>query len=100
MPLVRLKDKGQMTLPADIRRRLGLEQGDVLEAELQDGKVVLSPKAVVDREAVFARLEAMAERVRARWEAEGKSEEEMLRLVDEAVGASRAVRASGEKRKK
>ena len=35
--------KGQVTLPADIRRRLGLKQGDTVAFRLEDGRVVLTP---------------------------------------------------------
>jgi bifunctional DNA-binding transcriptional regulator/antitoxin component of YhaV-PrlF toxin-antitoxin module len=81
----------------DIRRELALDEGDVLEAQVEDGKIVLTPKELVDRrEAAFKRIEAIAERARARWEAEGKTEEEMERLIEEEVEAVRAERYARE----
>lgn len=40
---VRLSSKGQLTLPAAVREQLRLEQGDPLELDVVDGRVVLSP---------------------------------------------------------
>ena len=39
--MVRMREKGQMTLPLEVRRQLGLHQGDLLEASVKDGKVLL-----------------------------------------------------------
>ena len=35
--------KGQVTVPADLRHRLGLKHGDNVRFELQDNRVVLTP---------------------------------------------------------
>ncbi len=54
MPLIQLKTKAQLTLPVKIRRALGLERGDYLEANLQDDKIILTPiKAINKSEAWF-----------------------------------------------
>ncbi|MGH7965384.1 MAG: AbrB/MazE/SpoVT family DNA-binding domain-containing protein [Candidatus Binatia bacterium] len=50
MPLVRVKQKFQVTIPDNVRRRAGLEVGDMLEAKNQGKVIILKPKAVVDRE--------------------------------------------------
>ncbi len=45
--LVRMQEKGQVTLPADVHRRLGLKKGDVVAVtETEDG-VLISPRQVV-----------------------------------------------------
>src|SRR6266851_4003503 len=45
--LVRIQEKGQVTLPADVRRRLGLKKGDLVAVtETADG-VLISPQQVV-----------------------------------------------------
>lgn len=51
MSLVKIKHKGQMTIPVEIRDRLQLHQGDLLEATTDGRSVILTPKALVDREA-------------------------------------------------
>lgn len=50
MPLVKVKEKYQVTLPASVRKKLGLVVGDVLEATVEDNKITLTPKSVIDRE--------------------------------------------------
>jgi AbrB family looped-hinge helix DNA binding protein len=40
---------GQITLPAPVRKRLGIEEGDVVEIEVIDEKAVLIPKRLVDK---------------------------------------------------
>jgi AbrB family looped-hinge helix DNA binding protein len=40
----KLSTKGQVVLPGPIRRKLGLEAGDLLEATLEAGRLVLVPK--------------------------------------------------------
>jgi AbrB family looped-hinge helix DNA binding protein len=49
MPYVKVKTKGQVTIPAEFRRDLNLKEGDLLEAVVERGGVVLKPKTVVDR---------------------------------------------------
>ena len=49
MPYVKVKTKGQVTIPAEFRRDLNLKEGDLLEAAIERGGIVLKPKAVVDR---------------------------------------------------
>lgn len=52
MSLVRIKEKYQITVPLELRERLGLELGDYLEASVEDGRLILTPKDVVDRDPV------------------------------------------------
>jgi AbrB family looped-hinge helix DNA binding protein len=40
----KLSTKGQIVLPGPIRRRLGLRTGDPLEANVEDGRIVLTPR--------------------------------------------------------
>jgi AbrB family looped-hinge helix DNA binding protein len=49
MPYVRVKTKGQVTIPAEFRRGLNLKEGDLLEASVARGGIVLKPKSLVDR---------------------------------------------------
>lgn len=91
MALVKLKQKGQMTLPAEIRAALSLKEGDLLEVSVENGKVSLSPKMVVDRRAeAFGRMEEIGNRVRERLAAEGKTEDDLERMIEDAVREVRA----------
>ena len=49
VPLARVKQKGQVTIPAPIREELGLDEGDYVEVTREDNRIVLTPKAMVDR---------------------------------------------------
>lgn len=47
--LVRIQRKGQMTLPSRFRSAVGVSEGDMIEVSVQRGKIILTPKIVVDR---------------------------------------------------
>ncbi|MCS6849079.1 MAG: AbrB/MazE/SpoVT family DNA-binding domain-containing protein [Anaerolineae bacterium] len=49
---IRVRGKGEITLPVDIRQKLGLEAGSLLTAELTAEGVLLKPAEVVAREAM------------------------------------------------
>jgi len=38
---VRVKRKGQVTIPSELRSRLGIKEGALLEVETEDGAIVL-----------------------------------------------------------
>jgi AbrB family looped-hinge helix DNA binding protein len=50
MPVVTVKNKYQVVIPAKVREQVGIHVGDLLEAKAQNGKVILTPKSLVDRE--------------------------------------------------
>jgi AbrB family looped-hinge helix DNA binding protein len=47
--VVKIGVSRQVVIPKKIHDRLGLEPGDFLEAELKDGKVVLTPQALIEK---------------------------------------------------
>lgn len=49
MPIVKVKTKGQVTLPTSMRQRMGLKVGDLLKVDEDRGNIVLSPQTIVDR---------------------------------------------------
>jgi AbrB family looped-hinge helix DNA binding protein len=51
MPMVRLLDHGQVTIPKSLREALNLQKGDLAEAELDGERIVITPKKLVRREA-------------------------------------------------
>jgi AbrB family looped-hinge helix DNA binding protein len=51
--LSKVTRNGQITLPATIRRKLGIEEGDVVEMSIEDEKVVLAPKKLVDKSQAY-----------------------------------------------
>jgi AbrB family looped-hinge helix DNA binding protein len=40
---VRVKRKGQVTIPAELRSKLGIEEGAILEIKEEQGAIVLKP---------------------------------------------------------
>ena len=47
MTLMRVRRMAQLTLPAEVRRALNVQEGDYLEAQIVKGGVLLRPVAVV-----------------------------------------------------
>lgn len=45
--LARIREKGQITLPADIRRKYNLKEGDVVGFQETPEGILISPKAVI-----------------------------------------------------
>ncbi|MGH8992236.1 MAG: AbrB/MazE/SpoVT family DNA-binding domain-containing protein [Acidimicrobiia bacterium] len=41
--MAQVSGRGTITLPSEIRRALGLREGDVLTVSVQDGRIVLAP---------------------------------------------------------
>jgi AbrB family looped-hinge helix DNA binding protein len=55
MTTIAVSEKGQVTLPIDIRRKAGLKPRSRVEVEFRDGEVVLRPaKTIRELEGVFA----------------------------------------------
>lgn len=40
-PLVQLSSRGQLTLPAEVRKALGLRAGDAFSVRVEDGEIIL-----------------------------------------------------------
>jgi AbrB family looped-hinge helix DNA binding protein len=50
MPLIKIKEKGQLTLPAKIRERHGLDVGDYVEVKEEGNRIILVPQKISDRD--------------------------------------------------
>lgn len=61
MPLVRVKSKAQITLPAQVRRALNIKEGDYLRVEIEDGVILMAAQNIDDRPPVA--LSAEGERM-------------------------------------
>lgn len=49
MNTTRIQHKGQVTIPTRVREQAGLSKGDLVEFAFQRGKIVITPKLIVDR---------------------------------------------------
>lgn len=47
-----LSSKGQVVIPLEIRKRLGLPAGAVISCEVVDGKIILDPKGCRDEASI------------------------------------------------
>ena len=58
MTLIRLRPKGQLTLPDSIRRLAHIDPGDVLEVTVEDAGIVLRAKKLIDADQAWFWTEA------------------------------------------
>ncbi len=49
MTLVKLKEKGQVTIPAAVREQISAHKGDMFEVAVANGNIVLKPQDIVTR---------------------------------------------------
>jgi len=71
--------RGQITLPAELRHRLGIKEGGVVTLEERHGELVLRPAAVVE-------LTMYSDEDIARWDAEDElSDAERARIKKKLV---------------
>lgn len=99
MPLVTVKKKFQVVIPQEVREALNIGEGDILEAQVEGGRLVYTPKQVVDRNAFFDRLEAIASEAEAKWRTEGLTDDDIEAMILEEVKKVRSERyAKGEER--
>ena len=51
--LVKVTRNGQITIPAEVRKELGIEEGDYMEVTLKEGVIMISPAQVVDKSQAY-----------------------------------------------
>jgi len=84
--LVRVQEKGQVTLPANVRRKYGLKKGDVVSVTQTDAGILITPQEVLAMQA----LDQIGEALRAK----GLTLEELIesgreirgKLIEEEYG--------------
>ncbi len=47
MSVTKLKEKGQITLPVDIRREINAQKGDMFDVQVDNGKVIMTLQRLV-----------------------------------------------------
>lgn len=86
MPIVKIMQHGQITIPKKFRELLSLEKGDLVEAELEGAKIVITPKRLVDDKALKELLSVMDS---VHQKNRGVNEEEVMQDVQKAVAELR-----------
>ncbi|PIU53124.1 MAG: AbrB family transcriptional regulator [Deltaproteobacteria bacterium CG07_land_8_20_14_0_80_60_11] len=83
MPVVKILRHGQITLPKEIRKIMGVEEGDLLEVGLENARVFLQPKILVDKETMFS--EAGKIKIKEALEALQKKEKKEFDNIDDLI---------------
>ena len=92
MSLITVKPKFQVTIPAKLRRDIDLREGDVMEASILDGGILLRPMEVVDRDAAADRIAANFATVGPSSEDVGRSEDAVMADTIADIAESRRER--------
>ena len=92
MPLVTVKPKFQVTIPAKLRKGIDLHEGDLMEATIVGDGILLRPKEVVDRNAAADRIASILARVEPSPEDTGRSENEIMEDVIADIAEARRER--------
>jgi AbrB family looped-hinge helix DNA binding protein len=91
MPLVKVKDKFQVTIPASLRKAIKLDIGDLLEAEIREDGILLSRKTVTDNKDLLQKFKkVLFETMPEDSPFANKSESELMDIAIEAVKDTRA----------
>jgi AbrB family looped-hinge helix DNA binding protein len=98
MTLVRLRERAQITLPQELRDALKVKQGDYLEAEVVEGKLILKPVAVIARETARQELLDMLSGP-SRWKGPGPepSDDELMEEIVGGIEEDRRKRREGDR---
>ena len=96
MPLVTVKPKFQITIPAKLRKGLDLHEGDLLEATVVGDGILFRPKEVVDRNTAADRITSILARIEPLPENAGRSEDEVMEDVMADIARARSERHARE----
>src|SRR6266478_7241383 len=85
MALVRMLRGRQVTLPAEARKALKLNEGDYLDLQVTNGAVTLKPVTVIDRAEADRQLDAILSRVNYIGPEPPPSEDEAMDMAAEEI---------------
>ena len=55
MSLVKVKKFAQVTIPADIRQKAHIDEGDYVEVKYEGNKIIIIPKRITDKSVDWAK---------------------------------------------
>jgi AbrB family looped-hinge helix DNA binding protein len=88
--VVRPLRRGQLTIPAEFRRRLGIADDTLLQLTLQEGKIEITPVVATPAAEMAWARELYAMFAPVRQEAQELEEAEIDALIDETVDEVRS----------
>jgi AbrB family looped-hinge helix DNA binding protein len=53
MTLSKVTRHGQITIPAGLRKQVGIEEGDLVELQVKEDHIVLMPKKLIDKSQAY-----------------------------------------------
>ena len=53
MSLTKVTRNGQVTIPAEMRRQVGIDEGDLIELEVVGDHLILVPKKLIDKSQAY-----------------------------------------------
>ena len=96
MPLVTVKPKFQVTIPAKLRRGINLHEGDIMQATVVGDGILFRPMEVVDRTTSADRIAATFSATVPSSEDVGRTEDEIMEETIADIGDARRVRRNRE----
>jgi AbrB family looped-hinge helix DNA binding protein len=95
MALVSVKNKYQVVIPQNVREKIGLNVGDLLEAKAEHGKITFTPKPAVDRSIA----ESLADFKEGRTYGPFETHEELVNSLHDQTAQLRSKRTSRKARR-
>ena len=90
MSFTKIRNKGQITLPADVRKLANLKDGDVVEVEVSaEGDVILRPRKLIPASQAWFWTESWQEGEREASRERDADEGEVYRSDDEFLDSLR-----------
>ncbi len=74
-----ISKKGQVTLPAELRKKMGLEAGGTVIAEEKNGELILRPAAVVE-------IDLYTDEQIVRWDEEDRLDTQTREMILNKLG--------------
>ena len=88
---VRVQEKGQVTIPRQIRKKLNLKRGDLVVFVETEAGVIVKPASVIAEDALRAEVTAVVRSVREKFK--DYSADEIESMVEDAIRETRGRRA-------
>ena len=88
--IVRIQEKGQVTLPADVRRKLGLKKGDFVTVVATPEGALIAPQELVAQKALDRIGQVLKEQGLSLDELVEAGREERTKLIEEKYGIKAA----------
>jgi AbrB family looped-hinge helix DNA binding protein len=84
MPWAKILRSGQVTFPKEVREKLGLKEGDIVDFEIREAMVIMRPKLLIDKGEAMKIFSQAFERLRSGVK-EGIDQKTLDGLMEEAV---------------